>query len=313
MLRLSVLAGGNSTEHDVSMLSASYIMDSLNKAKYDISLITIPKEKETGWIRQLLENPPDIVLSALHGGLGENGAIQGLLECMGIPYIGSKVMSSAISLDKQMAKQLMTLNSVQVPEGVLVKHSAPLNEHLAKIREIGFPLVVKPNSGGSSIGVKIVSSELSLIDAVEQVKREYKDDVLIERYIKGMEVTCGVVETKDGLEVLTVLDIETDNEFFDYEAKYTEHMSKVELSRLPEFMQTMIKEIAKKVFSVLCCTGYGRVDMIVADEQIYVIEMNTLPGLTPHSLIPKAATSGGTTFAQFLDSLINFELEKQTH
>ncbi len=310
MIELTLLTGGSSNEHEVSMLSAGLIIENLDKIKYNVRELHIPKVKSKDWIYELLNNPPDIVLSALHGGLGENGAVQGLLECIGVPYVGSKVMSSAICMDKAMSKLIMKANNIPVIDDVFIKRNENITPFMEKIAELGYPLMVKPNNGGSSIGMSVVRSKEELDAAITLVK-SWGDDILIEKYISGREVTCGVVETEKGIEVLTVLDIDTDNVFYDYEAKYTAHITKIELSTLPGFMQTMIQEIAKKVFSVLNCVGYGRVDMLVKEEQVYVVEMNTLPGLTPHSLIPKAAVGVGMSFGQFLDKLIQYELSRQ--
>ncbi len=304
MINLAILSGGSSCEREVSLLSTKLLLKSLDTSKYNITLIDIPKNHSTNWIKQLIENPPNIVLSALHGGLGENGAVQGFLECLNIPYVGSKVMSSSICMDKAMSKTIMRANNIPVVDDLFIKKDDNIQMYAEKINILGFPLIVKPNNGGSSIGITI-AKDMKELEAACAFAKNYDSDILIEKYISGREVTCGVVQTKSGIDVLTVLDIES--EFYDYNTKYTEGMSKIEMSTLPEFMQVMLKEIAKKVFVVLNCYGYGRVDMLVKEEQIYVLEMNTLPGLTEHSLIPKAVKGKGS-FAEFLDSLIEFEL-----
>jgi len=301
--------GGDSTEREVSVMSSKEIMANLDGKKYEIIPVMIKPGDHAEWIRTLMDERPDIALSGLHGGIGEDGSVQGLLECLRIPYVGSKVLGSAVCMDKSMAKLIMRAKSVPVADDVMIGRRETLGDHEDAIRRMGFPLVVKPNKGGSSIGVRIVRDPALLAEAVEFVK-SFGDDVMVEKYIEGQEVTCGVMETKDGLDVLTVLDIDAagGDPFYDYNAKYFNEMTRIEFSGQPEFLQVMIREIAKKTFSVLGCGGYARVDMIVSEEQIYVLEMNTLPGLTSHSLFPKAASGKGISYGEFLDRLIAFEL-----
>lgn len=309
-VKLCILVGGGSCEREVSFRSKENILKAIDENKYDINVIEVPKNKDKAWIRELMDISPDIVLSALHGGEGENGAVQGLLECLDIKYLGSDVLSSALCMDKFVSKAIMKANYIPVAEDVLIKEKEEALKYKEDIREIGFPVVVKPNRGGSSLGISIVNSFDELEEGVKAA-RKIDTEILVEKYIEGREITCGVIETENGLEVLSVLDITTENRsFYDYSAKYEDEKTKIGFSTLPEFQQTMIKEIAKKAFSVLKCKGYGIVDMIVKEEQVYVIELNTLPGLTQHSLIPKTAEVSGLGFAGFLDRLIKFELER---
>lgn len=309
-VKLCILVGGGSCEREVSFRSRDNILKAIDEKKYDINVLEVPKNKDKAWIKELMDISPDIVLSALHGGEGENGAVQGLLECLGIKYLGSDVLSSALCMDKFVSKTMMKASYIPVAQDVLIKEKETVSKHREAIREMGFPVVVKPNRGGSSLGISIVNNFEELENGI-QLAREFDTEILVEKYIAGREITCGVIETEEGLEVLSVLDITTDNKsFYDYNAKYEDHKTKIDFSTLPEFQQTMIKEIAKKAFSVLKCKGYGIVDMIVKEEQVYVIELNSLPGLTEHSLIPKTAEVSGLGFAGFLDRMIKFELER---
>ncbi len=308
-IKLGVLIGGDSSERDISIETAKEVLKNLDKNKYEIQEIMIDENNHNQWIRSLLDTPPDVVLSALHGGKGENGSVQGLLECMNIKYVGSGVLASALGMDKQISKMMMSINHIPIATDLFIKKEESIILYEEKINELGFPLVVKPNNGGSSIGVSIVNNFDALITAFEFIKN-IPDDILIEKYISGREVTCGVVETENGIEVLTVLDISTEKTFYDYAAKYSDETTKIDFSTLPEFLQVMIQEIAKKVFCIFNCKGYARVDMIVHEEQVYVLEINTLPGLTSHSLIPKAATGKGMDFSQFLDLIIQQEMNR---
>lgn len=309
-MKIYILAGGNSYEREVSLSSAEEIFKHLDKNKYDAEILEIPNNHSNKWIETLLNSPPDIVLSALHGGIGEGGQVQGLLECMGIPYIGSKVMSSSICLNKHLSKNIMRFNNIPVLDDVLIKTLNDLVTYENIIYDMEYPLVVKPNMGGSSVGVSIVNDFDELKNAVNEIFK-LKDYALIEKYIKGNEIACGMIEKDDHIEILPVLDIETNRDFYDYSAKYVDEDTGIKFSLLPEFQQSMIREIARKVFITLNCEGYGRVDMIVYDEQIVVLEMNTLPGLTSHSLVPKSVQGKGRSFSQFLDEIIEFEMKKQ--
>ncbi|MCL2351773.1 MAG: D-alanine--D-alanine ligase [Firmicutes bacterium] len=307
-LKVAVIYGGEA-EREVSIMSSKEILKSLDRRKYDCAPIEIPAGGGAAWVGELMAAAPDVVLLGLHGGIGEDGSLQGLLECLRIPYVGSKVQGSAIGLDKAMSKLIMRARHIPVADDVFIKKGEDFARFREEIARLGLPLVVKPNRFGSSIGVSIVRDPAELDAAAARV-RALDDDILIEKYLRGQEVTCGVLETPEGLEVLTVLDIDADSgdAFYDYHAKYFNEMTKIEFSSQPDFVQTMIQEIAKDVFRALNCSGYGRVDMIVSEEQVYVLEINTLPGLTSHSLIPKAARGKGLDFPAFLDRLIEFEV-----
>ena len=305
---VGILAGGNSVEREVSFKSAEKILNNIDTKKYETRVFELPKDKkDISWVKDLVNNPPDIVLSALHGGNGENGSVQGLLHCMNIPYVGSKVLGSALCMDKYIAKQIMRNNHVPVIDEVYYRRGDRIEDMYEEIGELGYPLIVKPNRGGSSIGIQVVNDKNELSKAVDEIVKKYEDDVLIEKYIKAKEVTCGVLQNADGLKVMSVLDINSKGEIYDYSSKYEDEEVYSQFSSLPEYMQTMIKEIAKKAFTSLKCSGYGCVDMLVSEEQVYVIEINTLPGLTEHSLIPKAVERVGMSFGELLDELIENE------
>lgn len=307
-IKVALIDGGNSTEREVSFKTSNEMYKNLDKNKYDVQIITIPNDNTNDWVMELIKSKADIVLSALHGGSGEDGTVQGLLECLNIPYVGTKVLGSALSMDKHLSKQIMQLYNIPVAQDVFIKINEEFKNYEDDINKLGYPLVVKPNKGGSSIGITIVNTKQELIKAIDLVK-QLKDDILIEKYIQGREVTCGLVENKTDIEVLTVLDISANSTFYDYKSKYEDDTTKIVFSTLPKFLQDMIQEIAKKVFIILKCKGYARVDMIVHQEQIVVLEINTLPGMTSHSLIPKAIEAKGLSYSQFLDTLINFELK----
>lgn len=305
-LKLVVLYGGSSNERDVSFMTYKSVMESLNKEKYKIYDIEVPKDlNDHNWVYKLMEVKPDLVFIALHGGLGENGSLQGLLDCLNIPYVGTGVLGSALGMDKRVSKKLMRVACIPVPDDVFIKKNEDYTKYLKDINSIGYPVVVKPNTGGSSIGIVVAVDEGGLEKAIKNIQK-MGDDILVEKYIEGREVTCGIIEANDGIEVMNVLDIGTTEGFYDYKARYEDDRSRIDFSTLPEYLQQMIKEIAKKAFNILRCKDYARLDMIVSEEQVFVLEMNTLPGLTSRSLIPHALEGGGKNLTEFLDELIFF-------
>ncbi len=311
-LKIAILAGGSSVERDISLRSCRNIEAALDREKYDIKIYELPKDRSTDWAKQIIADPPDMVLSALHGGNGENGSVQGFLHCLGIPFAGSRVLSSALCMDKKMAKTIMSANHIQTPEDVYIKRGERIIDHADEIRQIGFPLVVKPNRGGSSIGISIVYGTKELEKAAKDIIEEYDDDVIAEKYIKGREITCAVNEGENGTDVMAVLDINKSGEMFSYEDKSMQASPIGDISNMPVFLQDMVRAIAIKTFDALKCRGYACVDMIVKDEQIYVIEVNTLPGMTDISLVPRAAEGPGMSFGDFLDRLIDFEMKRRS-
>jgi D-alanine-D-alanine ligase len=247
---------------------------------------------------------PDIVLNALHGGKGEDGSIQGLLECMDIPFVGSGVSASALCMDKTLCKTVMKNAGIPVIDSMCVCRGDDTLAAAESAGRLGYPLIVKPNRGGSSIGISVVENAESLKKAIDGIFAEYDDDAIVEKYINGNEVTCAVVLGENGPEVISLLDINKTRGIFDYKAKYEDKEWSGGISSLPSYMQDMINGIAKKAFVLLGCSGYACVDMIIDEEQIYVIEVNTLPGMTEQSLIPNAVKALGTDMGDFLDRLI---------
>lgn len=309
-IKLGILTGGNSAERDVSFRSCENLINSLDKNKYDIHIYSLPGDNDREWIKELMEVTPDVVVSTLHGGYGEDGSIQGLLQCMGIPYVGSKVLSSALCMDKKSSKTVLEANHIQTAADIFIKKGESIVLFADEIRQLGFPLIVKPNRGGSSIGIEIVSDIKELENSVNKIFKNYNDDALIEKFIKGREITCCVFENKGITQVMAVLEVNKKGEIFDYEDKYERGVSSA-LSQMPLYMQDMVKTIAVKTFNFLECRGFACVDMIVMEEQIYVIEVNTLPGLTENSIVPKACLSYGIEFGEFMDSLITEELSEK--
>jgi D-alanine-D-alanine ligase len=278
-LRVAVLMGGISSEREVSLISGKGVFDNLDRKKYDPVLIDVPRELEK--IKGC-----EMAFIALHGKGGEDGQIQGYLETLGIKYTGCGVLASAIGMDKKYFKELLVSKDILVPETVSKA-----------------PCVVKPVCGGSSVGVSIVEKNEDLAKAI-QLAKKYDDEVIIEEYIKGVEVTCGVWG-KDKMEALPVVEIIPKNKFFDYESKYSDGgAEEICPARLSEAMTKKVQGITVEVFKAIKGRGYARVDMIIKRKEVYVLDINTLPGLTPNSLLPKEARAVGMSYPQLLDRII---------
>jgi D-alanine-D-alanine ligase len=262
------------------------------------------------------QHPPDCALVMIHGELGEDGVLQGLLEVLDIPYTGSGVLACALSMDKILCQKILAQHAIAVPPHATLKleagQSAADAHSLAIGEQVGYPCFVKPSNGGSSIGISLVQTAAELPAAIELAAR-YDNGILIERKIDGVEVTCGVMDlVEDHGGVNTVAFPPTEiaplhAAYFDYEAKYTPGKTdEITPARFPENVLDEIRATALRVHSIIGCEGYSRVDMIVSGEQIYVFETNTVPGMTPTSLFPQGARAHGLSPAQMIDQLIRF-------
>ncbi len=282
-IKVMVLMGGQSSEREISLITGKGVFDNLNRKKYEVETIELP-----GGINKINEKNFEIAFLALHGKGGEDGIIQGYLETLGIKYTGSGVLASAIGMDKRVFRDIMTANGILMPK---LTNKAPC--------------VVKPVNGGSSIGVSIVKMDKDLSKSILKAKK-YDNQILIEEYIKGRELTCGIL----GDEVLPVVEIKSRNEFFDYQSKYEESgAEEICPAEISTDLKNKIQKISKKVFELIGGRGYGRVDLIERDGEVYVLEINTLPGLTPNSLLPKEAKAAGYSYSEMLDKMIELAMK----
>ena len=305
-LKVALLSGGISSERDVSIKSGNQVYEALDKAKYDVTRYD-PATDLGKLVAQA--SRIDVALIVLHGPYGEDGTVQGLLELLHIPYQGSGVLGSALAMDKWTSKRLYREAGLPVPPfEVLTLGEAYDVEALAKMP--GYPLVVKPRHGGSSIGTSVVRSPYQLRQALDRAF-EYGPQVMVEAYLEGVEITGGVLGN-DNCQLLPIVEIipESSYTFFDYEAKYKEGATReICPARISKGLSDRAQSYAAKAHRALCCRGYSRTDMIVRDEVIYVLETNTIPGMTPVSLFPLAAKVAGISFGQLLDRLIELALE----
>jgi D-alanine-D-alanine ligase len=315
LMKIGVIMGGPSSEHEVSLATGQNVLESLDRSKYEPLAVKITKTGQW-FLNGKLASPEkilqscDAVFNALHGYYGEDGKIQALLDHGKIKYTGSGVAASAIAMDKFHSRELFKLAGLNVPKTLKLSkkenYSARLNFFINKITKL--PVVVKPCSNGSSVGVAIVEDAIALDKAITAAFRLDKE-VLVEEFIKGRELTCGVLDKLEGgaLPVTEIMPVKN-HKFFNYQAKYKAgHANEITPAPLEEPLFKKAQDIAVKAHQILGCRGYSRTDMILKNGNgtIYVLETNTLPGLTKNSLLPKAAQAAGVSFSQLLDHIIS--------
>lgn len=318
-LHILVLCGGRSSEYEVSLKSAEKVLENLDAKKYDSSLAII--EKNGSWrfgsekkllnigeaIIKIETGGFDFVFIAMHGAYGEDGRIQALLELIGLPYAGSGVLSSAMAMNKQVTNILYATN------GFLVAHYAVFDRNSKnRFSKSDLPAVIKPVSGGSSVGVSIVKTIGELKKAVDLAFQE-DEKVMIQEYLKGREFTCGIVEKNGKAMALSPTEIiPKSSTFFDYEAKYKKGGSlEITPPKLPKREIKKLQELALKAHQVLGCSGMSRSDFILRGKKFYILETNTIPGMTETSLLPQGAKVLGIEFSKLLDLVVGAGLMKR--
>lgn len=305
--------GGLSSEREVSLRSGKAIAGSLKRLGFrviEIDLnITRTKRLRTGetvippvrLAEFLIKEKIDCVFLALHGGIGENGAIQGFLEVLGIPYTGSGIMASSLAMDKFASKRLFREAGLMVPDFVFIEEGGTGSRILDEVKErIGFPLVVKPACEGSSVGVNIVEEPSQFMDALKEASRF--GPCLVERYIRGKEIHVGILRDKP----LGAVEVRPREKFYSYRAKYTQGLTEYIIPPgIPEKFLKDALDCGLKAHRALGCRGATRVDLIVTEHgDVYVLEVNTIPGMTETSLLPKIAASSGINFDQLVMEIL---------
>ncbi len=306
-IRLALLSGGVSSEREVSLSSGEEVFKALDKEKYEITRYD-PKFD----LKQLTLDADhiDAALIILHGPFGEDGTIQGMLDLLGIPYQGAGVLGSAIAMDKLLSKQLYTQHDIPTPDYLgFYRHDAIDIDHCIAVLDL--PMVIKPVSAGSSVGMTIVKSKQEMQGAID-LAFEQDQALIMEKYIKGMELTCGVLGNED-LEALPVIEIIPGDahEFFDYHAKYVPGATEeICPARIDDDLTRQVQHLAVEAHKVLKLDGYSRTDMILDNGRLHVLETNTIPGMTATSLYPQSAEVAGYSFTRILDRLIELGMER---
>lgn len=299
---IGVLTGGISSERDISIKTGNNIFDSLERSGYMVRFIDL---KDDGFIDEIKKI--DIAFLALHGRYGEDGTVQGLLELLKIPYTGSGILSSALVMDKILSKKIMIMENIPTPDYIEIdlsssRISSQLDVDIRK--RIGYPVVVKPNAEGSTIGISCIKNTSGLEEGIKKAA-PYDRSILIEKYVDGRELTVGII----GMEpmALPMIEIRPKSGFFDYKAKYTKNMTEYIIP--PEMKSSLYKEIQE--ISLMChktlsCRGLSRVDFILDSNDIpYVLEVNTMPGMTSTSLVPMAACAADIKFDHLIEIILD--------
>lgn len=303
--RVALLAGGTSGERSISLASGEGAKGALLEAGYQVIPIDPAKKDD---IKRLIDEPFDVAFLCLHGKNGEDGTVQGLLQLLGIPFTCSGVQASAIAMDKAKSKVMYTVNGVETPKSVTLKREEPYD--VVEIEKLlGIPCVVKPATEGSALGVEIIEDENELDNAIKRAF-EIDDLVVIESFIKGIELTVAILGNDDPI-ALPIIEIVPKGDFYDFESKYqpggSEHICP---ARLSDELTAYIQKQAIKAHKALGCRGVSRSDFIVDEsEKPWILETNTIPGMTATSLLPDAARAAGITFPELCTKLIEYALE----
>jgi len=326
--QIAVIFGGPSEEHEVSISSAKNTMAALDRVKYDILPIAINKQGKwlvgtsqqkylsskkadnqgisfSSFAKSDAKDKIDLVLPILHGPYGEDGKLQGMLETLGIPFVFSGTFASALAMNKTKTKALVQRAGVGVlPEVILSKDSTALPGDIMK--DLSFPVVVKPVELGSSVGIVLVREANQLNNAIQEA-RQYDDEVMIEQFAGGRELTVTVMGNKNPKALPVIEIIPRLSEWYDYDSKYADGGSDhICPAKIPAEIEKRVKEAAIKAFKVVGCHDLARADFIwdAKGGKVYFLEINTIPGMTPTSLTPEAAKAAGMEFGEFLDELI---------
>ena len=341
-IKVAVIFGGNSTEYEVSLKSAASVLENIDRDKYEIIMLgitrggkwlryngDIEKIRNNTWhmdnccypavispcrdIKGIIEILPensylnidiDVAFPVMHGKYGEDGTIQGLLEMAGIPYVGCGTLSSAICMDKDIAHTLAEANGIRVPHSMPLHRSYDEGKVHLFAEAYGFPIYVKPVKSGSSIGIVKANNEKELYSGIDNAFK-YDDKVLLEENIPGFEVGCAVLGN-DEIVLGDVDEVEITKGFFDYGEKYSLETSRIHLpARLDCTTIDEIKKTAAKLYKILECKGFARIDMFIKpDKEIVFNEVNTIPGFTSKSRYPSMLISTGMTYSKIIDNLI---------
>ncbi|KUK27393.1 MAG: D-alanine--D-alanine ligase [Acetothermia bacterium 64_32] len=306
-VKVAVLCGGDSPEREVSLRSGQGVHAALLETGFSSELIEI--DSYDGLPQRLA--PFDVVFIALHGGAGEDGTVQLLLELLGKPYVGSGPLASARAMDKVETHRLLSGKGIPVPAW-LPYQGEELTAFLARAEELGFPLVVKPRSAGSSLGLHLARDMNELSTCVREVLVKF-GDFLVEQYIPGRELTCALLEGEGGVEALPLVELRPKGrELFDWGAKYSPGECEfICPADLPGKQAEKAKEVSQKAFLALGCRDLARVDLRLAqDSTPYVLEVNTLPGMTEMSTFPRAAAAAGIPYGELVKRLVRRALAR---
>lgn len=302
-MKVGVIMGGISSEREISLNSGESILENIDTSKYDVCKIVIDKKEDI--INKVRDEKIDFALLALHGQFGEDGTVQSVLQCLNIPYSGCGPLSSAACMDKDMTKSLLKAAGIRTAPWINVRSIEEIDYD--KIEELGYPVVIKPTHGGSSVATFIIKDKSEVLHAVEEGFK-WDTEVMIEKFIKGEEITCPIFNDK----MYPVLAIKPKSEFFDFESKYQDGGADEFIINLEEDLHEEVEKMALLTYRALKCSVYARVDMIVTEDKVpYILEVNTLPGMTKNSLFPKSAAGINISYSGLIDDIIETSLKEK--
>ncbi len=300
--KIAVLYGGISGEREVSLRSGKKFFDSIISQGLNAILVDTKED----FIQILKDKKIDLAAILLHGIGGEDGSIQGLLEIMGINYTGSKVLASALAMDKVASKRIWENLNIPTPKYIAIDKKADLKNQCDFIEKtFPFPLVLKPNKEGSSLGISIVKDKKDVYEYVKDAFKKF-DEMFVEEFIEGVQVTVGIIEENGTAKALPILELNPKSEFYDFKAKYTDGMTEFIIpARLPKAVYTHTQEMAIKAFKALGCSGFARIDAIVdKDGTPFFHDANTIPGMTDLSDLPAQAKADGISYDELAIKLL---------
>ncbi len=305
--KIAIVAGGDSSEHDVSLRSAAGILSFIDKDKYDAEIVEL-HGSDLKTLSRLVDF--DYAYVTIHGTPGENGLLQGYLEMMHIPYSCCGVLAAALTFNKYTCNHYLHAFGINIAKSILLrKDQVPVDIEEQVERELGFPCFIKSNVGGSSFGCTKVKTRDNVQPAIERAFEE-GDEVICESYLKGTEVTSGVYKTKSKAVAFPITEVVTKREFFDYDAKYNGQVDEITPARVPDELRDRVQAMTLKIYDIIGAHGIIRTDYVLIDDEIYLLEVNTTPGMTATSFIPQQVRAAGLDIKDVLTDIIEDSFAK---
>ena len=318
MKRIAIVAGGDSSESEVSLRSAAGLMTfipdeyekyivSITGGDWNVHLLdsvtTLIDKNDFSFVKEGRKTTFDFAYITIHGTPGENGILQGYFNLIGMPFSCCNVLASALTFDKYVCNQFLRNFDIAVAPSVVLRHRQTIS-NADIVEKLGLPLFVKPSAGGSSFGITKVKEEEQLSPAIEKAFKE-SDEVVVERFVAGTEVTCGMYKTRSKTVVLPVTEVVSKNEFFDYDAKYKNQSDEITPARISDTLTRQIQATTEKIYDLVGAKGIVRVDYIIEESgRIVLLEVNTTPGMTPQSFLPQQIKAAGLSIQDVMRDII---------